>query len=625
MKKILITSAILGSLTSAAFALPTLSEVTSRSVRYLAPEDGSYDAGIVPGEGAIFVEYKDVSADFGGSSAKELVIDGDATLTADTQWILPQIVFVINGTLTIEPGTIIRGEQVTSGNFDPGALVITRGAQISANGTPSNPIVFTTAALNQGATINPALDGIPDTTTKYDQTIHDATDFLDIDPFNSPLGLGLNFSTTAGNSDHMATVDYFGLWGGLIINGNAPTNVGTIPAADTLSVGYGTNNIEGLDPTVVGDLGVYGGQLPNDNSGVLRYVSVRHGGANLAADNEINGITFGGVGFGTTVEFVEVYCNADDAFEWFGGTVNTRYLISLFNNDDSFDIDEGFTGLGQFWFSMMIDDGVNGDRAAEHDGRTTGVRSNGYFGLPEAFCTVYNATYIGGGADGRISEQAVPVPSGSNQGIKGEMFQLRDDWGGAYFNSIFVDAPYWAINIADDGDERFDAGDYVFRSNIWYNFNMAKTTATSHDFGKGVVSSPIGVSNTTTEIAGPGTSEKGFEDRQDSNYYRALAILEGTTEIDVDGGGVDISLPTGYFDNNDIIDPFAIRRLISTFDRRAGLDPRPQSSVAQVTSNLEPYTGTFFQTKTYKGAFPTSGALWTSGWSAANKAGYLKN
>ena len=618
MKKTqLITTLLAGGVAASAFALPT----PPTTVKFLAP-DTVYDANIGAGEGAAFVEYKDVSSQFGGSTAAELVIDGDATLTADTQWILPEIVYVINGTLTIEPGTIIRGEQVTSGNFDPGALVITRGAQIDAAGTPTAPIVFTTAALDQGVTLNPAFAGNPDTTTQYDEATHDSTDFLDANPFSSPLKPGKGFVTTAGDNTH-TSVDYYGLWGGVIILGKAPTNVGSVSGGD-LSVGYGTNNVEGLDPAVVGDLGVYGGQLPNDNSGIVRYVSLRHGGANLAADNEINGFTLGGVGFGTTFEFIEVYANADDAYEWFGGTVNTRYLIALFNNDDSFDIDEGFTGLGQYWFSMMIDDGANGDRAAEHDGLTTGVKSNGYRGLPEAFTTVYNATFIGGGADGRISEQPVPTTA-NGQGIKGEMFQLRDDWGGAYFNSIFVDAPYWAINIADDGDERFDAGDYVFRSNIWYNFNMAKSTATSYDFGGGsAVASPAGTSNTPADIAGPGTSEKGLEDKQDDNYFRALAILTGNDDIDLNGDSTtDIDLPTGYFANNDIVDPYFIRRITSQFDRRAGLNPRPAASVGEVTANLEPYSGTFFQESTVKGAFPATGALWTTGWSAANKAGYL--
>lgn len=617
MKKTLTTTAIFAGLVSVAIA------AAPATVKYLAPEDGSYtpNPAIGAGEGAPFVEYKDVSATFGGTTASELVIDGDATLTADTQWILPEILFVINGTLTIEPGTIIRGEQVSGGaTFDPGALVITKTAQIDAQGTPVAPIIFTTAALDAGA-------GVPDLSS-YDHSVDTSADFLDVDPAVTPLSPGVGFSTTAGDTTHTA-LDYYGLWGGLIILGKAPTNVGSLVAGPALSAGYGTNSVEGLDPSIVGDLGVYGGQNPNDDSGALTYVSVRHGGANLAADNEINGITFGGVGFGTLVEFVEIYCNADDAFEWFGGTVNTSNLISLFNNDDSFDIDEGFTGLGQFWFSMMLDDGTNGDRAAEHDGTTTGIVSAGLRGLPEAFSTVYNATYIGGGVDGRITEQTVPTTT-VDEGIKGEMFQLRDNWGGAYFNSIFVDAPYWAINIADDGDERFDDGDYIFRGNIWYNFNMAKTTATSHDFGDGVATtSPVGVSNTTSEIAGPGTSEKGSADRQDDNYFRALAILDGNDDIDLDGDGtVDVDLADGIFANNFTgSDPFLIRRFFGDFDRRAGLDPRPQSSVPVVNNtagNFEPYTATYFAPVSYKGAFPTSGLIWTDGWSVADLKGYVK-
>src|SRR5690606_10005528 len=93
----------------------------------------------------------------------------------------------------------------------------------------------------------------------------------------------------------------------------------------------GTGQIEGIPSTE--PRGLYGGGATpddEDNSGTLRYVSIRHSGAEIGAGNEINGLTMGGVGRGTTIEYVEVYANVDDSFEWFGGTVNTRYLVSSF-------------------------------------------------------------------------------------------------------------------------------------------------------------------------------------------------------------------------------------------------------------------------------------------------------
>ncbi|MCB0260439.1 MAG: T9SS C-terminal target domain-containing protein, partial [Calditrichaeota bacterium] len=146
-----------------------------------------------------------------------------------------------------------------------------------------------------------------------------------------------------------------GLWGGVILLGKARINT-------TL----GEGQIEGIPTTE--PRGAYGGNDDNDNSGVVRYVSIRYGGTDIGANNEINGLTFGAVGRGTVVEYVEVFNNKDDGYEWFGGTVRTRYLVSAFNGDDCFDYDEGFRGYGQFWFAIMGED--IGNRAGEHDGGT---------------------------------------------------------------------------------------------------------------------------------------------------------------------------------------------------------------------------------------------------------------
>ena len=106
-----------------------------------------------------------------------------------------------------------------------------------------------------------------------------------------------------------------GLWGGVIILGRA-----------SLNSEPGETPIEGIPTTE--PRGIYGGDDDGDNSGVFRYVSIRHGGTDIGAGNEINGLTMGGVGSGTVIEYVEVYNNQDDGFEWFGGTVNTKYLVS---------------------------------------------------------------------------------------------------------------------------------------------------------------------------------------------------------------------------------------------------------------------------------------------------------
>ena len=208
--------------------------------------------------------------------------------------------------------------------------------------------------------------------------------------------------------------------------------------------------------------GLWGGDDDSDNSGVFRYVSIRHGGTDIGAGNEINGLTMGGVGSGTVIEYVEVYNNQDDGFEWFGGTVNTKYLVSAFNGDDAFDYDEGFRGKGQFWF--VIQDAETGNRAGEHDGGTTPED-----GTPYATPAIYNATYIGSGAF-------------STNGDNDVVLKIRDNAGGKYHNSIFTDFAGEAVDIEDlesgeDSRARLEAGDLVLAHNIWWGFGAGEDLA----------------------------------------------------------------------------------------------------------------------------------------------------
>ncbi|MBE0645343.1 MAG: T9SS type A sorting domain-containing protein, partial [Bacteroidetes bacterium] len=242
-------------------------------------------------------------------------------------------------------------------------------------------------------------------------------------------------------------LDTRGLWGGVILLGNARINTAT-----------GIGQIEGIPSTE--PRGAFGGQDDEDNSGVMRYVSIRYGGTNIGEGNEINGLTFGGVGSGTTIEYIEVVNNADDGYEWFGGTVNTKYLISAFNGDDSFDYDEGFRGKGQFWFALQAED--TGNRAAEQDGGTTPED-----GTPFAIPQLYNATYIGSGMSSTNADNDLAMI-------------FRDNAGGKYFNSIFTDFAAHGISVEDltsgeDSRARLEAGDLLLRNNYWWNFGAGNT------------------------------------------------------------------------------------------------------------------------------------------------------
>ena len=313
--------------------------------------------------------------------------------TANNTYLLDGFVFVDDGAvLNIQAGTVIKGKP--GQGTDASALIVARGGKIYAEGDKDAPIIFTAES----------------------------------DDVSDPNDLDLNTR---------------GLWGGVILLGKARINT-------TL----GEGQIEGIPTTE--PRGAYGGNDDNDNSGVVRYVSIRYGGTDIGANNEINGLTFGAVGRGTVVEYVEVFNNKDDGYEWFGGTVRTRYLVSAFNGDDCFDYDEGFRGYGQFWFAIMGED--IGNRAGEHDG---GTDPEG--GIPFAIPMIYNATYIGSGANSFNAENDL-------------VMVLRDNAGGKYYNSIFTDFFDKAVDIEDvagdtaDSRTRFERGDIAFNNNIWYGF-----------------------------------------------------------------------------------------------------------------------------------------------------------
>lgn len=248
-----------------------------------------------------------------------IAVDGEQTeftisdnITADATWetgntyILTSRITVVSGvTLTIEEGVVIKGQVGSGANAT--AMLIARGATLNANGTASAPIIFTTIADNiePGQIVSPNLEP--------------------------------NVS---------------GLWGGLIILGYAPIS------ADAEAV-----QIEGIPPS--DNNGLYGGTDAEDNSGTIRYISIRHGGANIGEGNEINGLTLGGVGSGTTIEYVEIIGNQDDGIEPFGGSVDITNLLVWNAGDDSFDCDQAYTGTIDNFIGIL---GSDSDHGLELDG-----------------------------------------------------------------------------------------------------------------------------------------------------------------------------------------------------------------------------------------------------------------
>jgi hypothetical protein len=169
-----------------------------------------------------------------------------------------------------------------------------------------------------------------------------------------------------------------GDWGGIVLLGKAKIN--TVTGADTASIeGYATSIY-------------YGGQDDNDSSGVMQYVRIEYAGVALAPNNEINGLTFGGVGKRTVIDHIMVSYSGDDSFEWFGGNVNCKYLIAYNGIDDEFDTDNGFRGRCQFLLSIKhpnIAD-ISGSNGFESDNNAAPN-----FNAPRTQAIFSNVTFIG--------------------------------------------------------------------------------------------------------------------------------------------------------------------------------------------------------------------------------------
>ena len=232
-------------------------------------------------------------------------------ITGNTTWSNGRVIeldgriYVEDGaTLTIEPGTIIKAQ--AGKEAQSSALIVSRGGTLIANGTETEPIIFTSVLdeIQPGEIVSPNLDA-----------------------------------------------SFAGLWGGLIMLGNA--NI----SADAAEV-----QVEGIPTT---EDALYGGTDDSDNSGSVSYVSIRHGGTLLGDGNEINGFTLGGVGNGTTIDRVEVVANLDDGIEWFGGSVNMTNALVWYQGDDAYDVDQSFSGTVD---NFVYKGGPDSDHGLEIDG-----------------------------------------------------------------------------------------------------------------------------------------------------------------------------------------------------------------------------------------------------------------
>lgn len=225
--------------------------------------------------------------------------------------------------------TIPAGSDVRFGSS--GYLIVTRGSKIDAQGTRSNPITF---------------------------------------------------------SSEDAGFDGTGEWGGIILQGFAPQY-----GSGNTGVCHDTTTVCNIDGEGGDDVGKYGGNDPADNSGIMRYVRIAEGGLVASANNEVNGLTLQGVGYGTTLEYIQVHGNRDDGVEWFGGTVNAKYLVLTENDDDDLDYDEGYKGNVQY---ALIVKKQEGSPIGGNDPRGIEANSSDNDYVPQTEATLANITIIGG-------------------------------------------------------------------------------------------------------------------------------------------------------------------------------------------------------------------------------------
>jgi hypothetical protein len=285
-------------------------------------------------------------------------------ITTNTTWssgtvvLLQNKIYVTNGaTLTIEPGVIIRGDQATGGT-----LIISRGSKINAQGTQSNPIVFT--------------------------------------------------------SDQAAGSRNLGDWGGVVILGNARNNQ---PGGVAVIEG-------GLDAVKA----QFGGTDDLDNSGVFSFVRIEFGGIPFQVDKEINGLTMGSVGSGTKIDHVQCSFINDDSFEWFGGTVNAKYLVAFRGLDDDFDTDFGYRGNVQFGLVVRDPNIADQSTSSTSEGFESDNDGTGTEALPHTAPVFSNITVIG------------PYRGSTSNAIDPKFrraLRLRRNTYTSIFNSIFTDFP----------------------------------------------------------------------------------------------------------------------------------------------------------------------------------------
>lgn len=467
-------------------------------------------------------------ATVGGANDGELTAT-NTILDCSKLYIMDKKIYVPDGkSLSINPGVVIKARAFSTADSAT-SLIVNRGGKIFANGTENCQIVFTAEA----------------------------------DPMDGSYSL-----TNKGK------------WGGICIAGKATNNLKLaqngpfqVGVAGKLCVADGLGVFEGFNSAAAKNQ--YGADLnagetfdDNDNSGIMTYVSIRFSGAILVLGGEINGLSLGSVGRATTLDHIEIISNNDDAIEMYGGTVNVKHFATLFNNDDMFDYDQGYSGKAQFIFGIRASDttvSADADNAFEMD--ADDQKSNI---LPRSHPVIYNATMIG---------NAKKTLSSDNSGLSA--LQAKEYTEGEVYNSIFA--------------------------NFRYGLNLIKATGTR--------TGGFEAYHNWANTGGNGSN---------SLIVKCNTFVGNTRDIAIDrnAAGVVLATDSTQFFTTDLntsatslpgfVPTWAANFTTNTVTTKFDAVPNPQ--ITNAAGCPTPAADGFFTPVTYKGAFPASGKNWLSNW-----------
>ncbi len=471
----------------------------------------------------------------GGAGDGELIAN-NVILDCSKTWILDKKIYVAPGkTLTILPGTVIKGRDFPGAPANATALTVEVGGKIFASGTADCQIVFTTEADN--------LDGT-------------------------------------------YSVSNTGKWGGLLVAGKATNNL-TLAANGPFTAGSGNGRLcvadglgtfEGFSSSNSKDqfgvnLSTGGVFDDNDNSGILKYVSIRHAGTALSVGAEINSLTLGSVGRGTIIDHIEIVSAGDDGIEFFGGTVNVKYCSMLFGNDDNLDWDDGWQGKVQYIFVLQNQlgqgspDNDNGFEADADD-----QKSNL---LPRSHPVIYNATIIGNGKTALTSDNSALAGINAKELTEGEIY-----------NSIIA--------------------------NFKTGFNMTKALGTRTGTSEAYHNWSNSLGNGSQSLKVKCNTFVGNVDGITVDKLSANVVPADNTQFTTTDLNNVVSSITGF--NY----AFAINGTTNAISQQVDAVPNPALSTTGCP--VAPVDG-FFNTANYRGAFQSNGQNWLSSWTYSTLLG----